>query len=226
LKKVGILRKLVLYFLFFMLAGGGAAGQSLYQDHRTVVGAGGGLLLLFGDIGNMGTGYDLNLQVIKHINNYWAVRLFIQYGTASDSDKGTPNDARNYAYKSSMYRISLQGSYLFYRKVTRGYSRMGLLRYWNRWQTEVLMGPGVIGYHVVPGGRLTEEIMTRTRGTAFIMPVGVAIQYGISCDLAVRGELMPTFIFADHIDGYASPHSESNDFMYNLSVSVIYTISW
>lgn len=215
-----------LVFIFFIFLSGvvRVTGQSLYQDHHTAVGAGGGLLLLFGDIGNMGTGYDLNLQIVQHINNNWSIRLLIQYGSASDSDEGTPNAGRDYAYTSSMYRLSVQGSYLFYRKVMRGYSGMGLLRYWNRWQAEVLAGPGVAGYHVVPGGRLTEEVMTRTHGTAFVLPVGVGVQYGINSVVALRGELMPVFVFSDHLDGYASPHSQSNDFMYSLTVSVIFTL--
>jgi len=220
------MRKRLVTYLFCLFHGILlVSGQSLYHDHHTAAGGGGGLLLLFGDIGNMGTGYDLNLQIVQHLDNNWAARLLIQYGKASDSDEGTPNAGRDYAYSSSMYRISLQGSYLFYRKVMRGYTKMGLLHYWNRWQADILAGPGVIGYHVVPGGRLTEEVMTRSRGNAFIFPVGVGVQYGINSALAVRGELMPVFVFSDHLDGYASPHSRSNDFMYNLSVSVIYTLS-
>ncbi len=217
-------KRLIIYLFFFYPGVILVGGQSLYHDHHTAIGGGGGLLLLFGDIGNMGTGYDLNLQVVQYIDNSWAARLLIQYGQAHDSDEGTPNAGRDYAYSSSMYRISLQGSYLFFRKLMRGYSKMGLLRYWNRWQAELLAGPGVIGYHVTPGGHLTEEIMTRSHGTAFIFPVGMGVQYGINAGIAVRGELMPTFIFSDHLDGYASPHSKSNDFMYTLTVSVLITL--
>jgi hypothetical protein len=220
----GVLRKTVI-FLGLLAAAAGVSGQSLYHDRHTAVGGGGGFLLLFGDIGSMGTGYDLNLQVVQHLDNTWAMRLLIQLGNASDSDEGTPNAGRDFAYSSSVYRISVQGAYLFYRKVMRGYSKMGLLRYWNKWQAEVLAGPGVIGYHVTPGGRLTEELMTRSHGNGFILPVGVGVQYGINGSLAVRGELMPVFIFSDHVDGYASPHSDSNDFMYSISVSVIYSLS-
>ena len=102
---------------------------------------------------------------------------------------------------------------------------MGLLHYWNQWQVEVLGGPGVAGYHVTPGGRLTEEQLSRPDGIAFILPLGVGVQYGISSGLSVRGELMPVFIFSDHLDGYASSHSRSNDFMYNIFVSILYTIA-
>ncbi len=218
------LKRLFLYFLFSLAVVGMVRGQVLYHDRHTAVGAGGGLLLFFGDIGAMGTGYDLNLQLVQHIDNDWAVRLLVQYGMASDSDEGTPNAGRDYAYSSSMYRISAQGVYLFYKKVMRGYSKMGLLRVWNRWQAEVLGGPGVTGYHIVPGGRLTGEEI-RDHGMAFILPVGAGVQYGISSYLSVRGELMPVFIFSDHPDGYTSPNSKSNDFMYNIFLSLIYTIS-
>ncbi len=208
-----------------MAVGETVSAQYLYHDHHTAVGAGGGLLLFFGDIGSMGSGYDLNLQIVQHIDNDWSVRLLVQYGKAADSDEGTPNAGRDYAYTSSLYRMSVQGAYLFYRKTEQGYSKMGLLHYWNRWQAEVLAGPGVAGYHVVPGGRLTEEQISRTDGMAFILPIGVGVQYGISSSLSVRGELMPVFIFSDDLDGYTSPNSNSNDFMYNIFVSLIYTFS-
>ena len=223
--KKNSLRVLLIYLLLFLSAGEIVSAQYLYHDRHTAVGAGGGLLLFFGDIGSMGSGYDLNLQVVQHIDNDWSVRLLVQYGKAADSDEGTPNAGRDYAYTSSLYRLSVQGAYLFYRKTERGYSKMGLLDYWNRWQAEVLAGPGVSGYQVAPGGRLTEAQISRPNGMAFILPMGVGVQYGISSYMSVRGELMPVFVFSDDLDGYSSPHSKSNDFMYNIFVSLIYTIA-
>ncbi len=210
--------------LLLLSVGSQVSGQMFYRDHHTAAGAGGGLLMFFGDIGSMGTGYNATLEVTHAFGNEWGGRVRFLLAEASDSDEGTPNASRGYVFSTVMRGMALQGSYLFYRKVERGTTRQGLLRYWNRWQAELLGGPGILYYKVTPGGRLNEGNMTRTQGYAMYLPLGVGITYGLLSDLAVRGEISPVFLLSDSIDGYASPHSRSSDFMYSVSLSVIYTI--
>ncbi len=200
-------------------------GQYFYHDRHLAAGVGGGPLLLFGDIGNMGVGYGAGVRLEKALGNEWLARLQLVYGMAADSDEGTPNASRGYEYNTAMQMVWVQGEYLFYRKVVQDYTRRGLLHYWNRWQAGLVAGPGILHYKVSPGGRLTEEVMSRSSGYAALVAAGVEITYGISGSLAFRGEISPVFLFSDHVDGYASPHSRSDDFMYRASVSVIYTIS-
>ncbi len=170
----------------------------------------------------MGTGYNFSANISYSISPYLAARFLLIYGTASDSDKGTLNAARNYSYSSRIIQPAIQLLYTFYKKDSRGYSGNGLLMKWTRWRADILGGPGILFYNATPGGSMTGDDMTAPKGSATVITLGTSIQYGLSSAFSLRAELIPEFIFSDSIDGYASLYSRSNDFMYILSFSIIY----
>ena len=214
--------KNILFFMcLFLISGLLLPAQKNFRPSHFSAGAGSGIVLLFGDIGNMGIGSSFHLKGTYSLNK-WAFRISFLYGTVSDSDEGTAKSSRNYAYRSVLWQPSVQAVYSFFVDKHRGYNKKKLVRYWDRWRVDVIGGLSFPYAVVAPGNNFSPTDLSKLKSISLAIPFGVGVQYGISENLAVRGELMPQFVFSDYMDGFSSPYSEANDFMYLLSVSIIY----
>ncbi len=207
--------------LLFLISGSLLPAQKDFRPSHFSAAAGSGIVLLFGDIGNMGIGNSYHLTGTYSLNK-WAFRISFMYGTVSDSDEGTVNANRNYAYHSTLWQPSVQAVYSFFIDKHRGFNKKKLVRYWDRWRVDVIGGFSFPYAVVAPGNSFSPTDPSTLKNISPAIPFGVGVQYGISKSLAVRGELMPQFVFSDYMDGFSSPYSQANDFMYLISVSIIY----
>ena len=198
-----------------------SSAQNKTQYSRFSAGAGGGVTLLFGDIGNMGMGYHVHLQGSYSLIN-WSVRASFLYEKVADDDEGTANAGRNYAYRTTLWQPSIQALYTFYREKHKGFNKKGLAGNWDRWRVDAIAGIAFPYRQVTPGKNFFPNDPSLLRGFSLSIPVGAGVQYGFSESMAVRIELMPQFNFSDYLDGYASPYSKAQDFMYLVSCTVIY----
>lgn len=222
---LGRLKKLLMLLLFLLSNNIFIQAQYPKPRHQNfTAGVGSGIILLFGDIGNMGKGDHFKLEGSSSVVQDWSVMISLIYGTVSDSDEGTLNAGRGFAYETTLLQPSVHAIYTFLREKGKGYTRKGLIRHLDRWRGDVMGGIAFPYFKVNPSGRFTPEDMTKQQGLAIAIPFGVAIQYGISEKLSVRGELMPQINFSDNLDGYASPYSKSNDFMYLISIALVYNL--
>ncbi len=223
---IGQLKRLLILIFFLLSNNCFLQAQHPKPRHQVfTTGMGTGIIIFFGDIGNAGKGHNFKLEGSYSMVQDWSVRISLLYGTASDSDKGTPNAGRDFAYETILLQPSVQAIYTFMREKGKGYTKKGLLRNWDRWRGDVMGGVAFPYFKVNPGGHFTPEDMTKQQGLTIAVPFGVAMQYGISEKLSVRGEVMPQFFFSDNLDGYASPYSKSNDFMYLISITLVYNLS-
>ena len=198
-----------------------SSAQNKSHYSRISAGAGTGLTLLFGDIGNMGMGYNVHLEASYSLGN-WSVRASFLYGKVADNDEGTANAGRNYAYRTTLWQPSVQAPYTFYREKHKGFNKKGLAENWDRWRVDAIGGIAFPYRFVTPGNNFSPNDPSLLRGFSLSIPLGAGVQYGFSENMAVRVELMPQFNFSDYLDGYASPYSKANDFMYFVSCSFIY----
>ncbi len=170
----------------------------------------------------MGIGYNAHVTGTWSPKNNWSFRLSVLYGKVSDSDKGTTNASRNYAYSTTLWQPSVYALYTFFTEKHRGYNKKRMVGYWDRWRVDVIGGVALPHAGVIPGNNFVPADPSHLKGFYVAIPFGAGIQYGISENLALRGELTPQFMLSDYIDGFSSPYSEANDFIYMINLTLVY----
>ncbi|NOY36266.1 MAG: hypothetical protein GXO83_01670 [Chlorobi bacterium] len=196
---------------------------SAQKPEKTIMaGIRAGPMLFFGDIGSMGTGYHAAISGSYAFSEVLSLRLAFDYGVVSDSDEGTPNAARDYAYTTVIIEPEVTVMYEFFTQRGKGFTRKGMVKQWDKWTGLVFAGIAFPWYKVTPGRHLTPAIMDRERGIAPALSAGAALQYGLSAKWYVRLTFNPHFVLSDYLDGYTSPNSTSYDIYHRVSLGLYY----
>lgn len=196
------------------------------NQHRNIdIGLAGGPLLFFGDIGSMGNGYHIDFSAGISLGNNLSLSAGIVYGSFSDSDEGTPNSARDYAFETTTITPEVGITYTFFTQRGRGYTRKGLLKQWDKWSGQVFGYLAFPIYKVTPLRHLTPAILEKDHGVAPAISAGAALQYGISQRSFLRLMINPHYIFSDYLDGYTSENSSSNDIFHMVRIGYVYRMT-
>lgn len=196
--------------------------QSQTNNLRLETGITGGPVFFFGDIGSMGTGTHSGISVSYRWFENFSLQVSAAYAQFSDSDEGTQNSARDYAFTTTIIEPEISVIYTFFTQRGRGYTRKGLLKQWDKWSGFVFGGVAFPVFKVTPARHFTSDNMDRDHGVAPALSAGAALQYGINEHLYLRLTLNPHFIFSDYLDGYTSVNSSSYDIYHKVSVGIYY----
>jgi len=216
-----------------------------WKLQRLEVAAGIGSAHYFGDIG--GTADENNLFGLKDISIKYTrpnlnfggryriteefdVKANLAFGYLEASDENSRNEARNYAFSSSVFELSGQVEYnIIPEKRPRTYSVMALrdgLRTFDRTlNTYVFAGLGGIYFNPKPLADLEgSERFNDNKHFGLIIPFGVGIKYPLNSQLHVGFELGGRWAASDYLDGLTTQFSEANDIYYFTLLNVILKI--
>jgi hypothetical protein len=230
-------------FLLLMVLSGPVTGQR-WRPTPYEIYTGIGAANYFGDIG--GTASDNTWLGIKNLDiirsrpsfvmgvRYFAYKSFavnggLTTGWLSATDEGWRNDSRGYVFNSVVIEPSGRIEYYPFRDITivPGVNRRGLRRVYPTLTGYVTGGAGAAFYIVSPNDRLKERQErdgVRHGMITMVLPAGFGLKFGINNQFYIGFETGVRYTFSDHLDGFTTSLSNSNDWYYITTLQVIYKL--
>ena len=197
----------------------------------------------FGDIGgtedldNLAGFKDIQLRYTRpsfafgaryRITGNMAVKLNLISGITSGDDTTSRNEARRFAFNSTIFEPSLQFEYYVIPESVRASSALfthrGMINSFSRINIYLFGGLGAAFFSPTPKRDFIPVFTDNFSKFGLVFPIGVGLKYPISSRLALGLELGRRFTTTDYIDGYKSVHSKHNDTYYFGVFNVIYKI--
>jgi hypothetical protein len=220
------------------------AEAQIWKLKRYEITAGFGPSFFFGDIGGYSqtknllglrditlkqTRFDFNASLKYRINQAINIRLSLTSGFLHATDIRGSNENRGFessilifepAFIGEYYIIKnkAENSYLF----TKG-KNTGLFGFIKSLDFYVFSGIGGLVYSVKGNSRL-ENFGINPGGFTTVIPVGVGSTLVYSPNFNFGVELNYRYSFSDHLDGYTSQYSRSNDVYYFFNFIITYKL--
>jgi opacity protein-like surface antigen len=172
---------------------------------------------------NIGFSYRLEERLYVHATN--------SFGIFSQTDQGSRNSVRNFAFSSMADELSVQGVfYLIKERNVYYYSimaRRGGLRKLNQpLSLYTFVGVGGLFFKVIPKDNLDGS--SRFIGNKHVsasFPVGLGLKFAYNQNISFGMELGARLTLTDYLDGLTSQYSKHNDIYYILNFKLIYRLS-
>jgi opacity protein-like surface antigen len=171
---------------------------------------------------NIGGTYRVNERIYIHGSN--------SLGFFAQTDKGSRNSSRNFAFYSIADELSVQGAfYILKEKTNYYYSIMGMrgLKNLNRpLSLYAFVGAGGLFFKVTPKEDLIgSSRLVDSKWVTVTFPVGLGLKFAYSPELSLGMELGARATLTDYLDGFTSSLSKHNDLYYLLNFKVIYRLA-
>jgi hypothetical protein len=237
-------RKYILFALLIVIPVLGFSQR--WKLQRAEISGGIGGVNYFGDIGGTAdesnwfglkdleinyTRPNMNIGGRYRINDIMNVKANIIFGYLEGSDEGSRNEARNYAFSSSVLEISGQYEYSIIPEsaplnFSLGNLRRGLRSASANLNTYVFAGLGAVFFDVKPLADLDgSNRFESNKSMSLVFPAGVGIKYPIARQLHLGLEIGGRFATSDYLDGFTSEFSNSTDIYYFSLLYVVYKIN-
>jgi hypothetical protein len=237
------MKRLVLLIIFgFSLIDG---YSQIWRSRRYEVWGAVSVLQYYGDIG--GTADKNNLMGLKDIslksnrpgiavggiyryNDRWYFQASNTLGFLAQTDKGSRNAARNFAFSTVIDELSVQAMYFFIREDDKSYSFSILnASSWHRKMNQPLSfyglaGVGGIFFHVSPKNSFIGSDRFVRKSASLSIPIGVGGKFSLTPEYAFAMELIARYTFSDYLDGLNPPTSKFKDIYYQINFKFIYRI--
>ncbi len=235
-------RAIVLLVLLVILPGVTQAQRWKLRRYEAIFGA--GTSNFFGDIGgtsdkNNLLGFrDIQLQYTRpaidlglryKLTGNMAVKFNMIFGTVAGNDLNSRNDARNFAFHSTIFEPTLQFEYYIIPEA-RGYSsaalftRRGMINNYTKFYAYIFGGVGGVFFNPKPLDNFKTRFVDNFSKFGAAFPVGAGIKYSIDARWSLGLELGRRFTTTDYIDGYTSAFSKHKDTYYFGILSAIYKV--
>lgn len=148
----------------------------------------------------------------------FGIKLFGEFTTYADDDKGTKNDTRGGG-----------GKYKFSNQIYRGGARLeyhilGNVTDWEARHNVYVFGGGGVAYatSTVVGDPDKDHFVNTTPVTTPLLLTGIGYQYRLSRNFAVGLDLNYEYYFSDYVEGFHTSWSKSNDVGYGAMFTFSY----
>ncbi len=172
---------------------------------------------------NFGGNYRVKERIYINLNN--------TLGIITQTDKGSRNYLRDFAFNTIMDEFSLQGVY-FILKENRNYNYLNIrLRGGSKnvkriFSVYTFAGIGGLYFKVKPKASLINSSQfVDNKSLTLTLPVGLGLKVAYSSDLSYSIEFGGRYVLSDYIDGVSTQSSKHNDLYYILNFKASYRIS-
>ena len=203
-----------------------------------------GTTSFYGDIGgssstNTAMGFkDIQLQYSRpslvlglryKLESDMALKFNMVYGFVAANDDGSRNDARNYAFSSTIFEPSLQFEYYLLSEgrsfiSTALFNKRGMVNNYSRLYIYLYGGLGAVFFDPKPLKDFVSQFDDNFTKFGVAIPVGIGLKYSIDANWSLGLELGRRFTTTDYIDGYTSKFSDHKDTYYIGTFNAIYKI--
>lgn len=200
----------------------------------------------FGDIGGSSSGNNLmgikdigfkalrpgiSLGGVYHFNQRLAIQGSANLGLIANTDAGSRNDARDYAFSTFITEVSATTVFYLIPESERNYFynimqlRGGLRHISKPISLYVFAGAGGLKYSVKAKNNLVDSDRFNDSETfTVVLPFGVGIKYHLFPRTLFGVELGARYVLSDYIDGFSSAQSKFNDIYYTLNFKIYYKL--
>ena len=148
----------------------------------------------------------------------FGIKLFGEFTTYADDDKGTKNHTRGGG-----------GKYKFSNQIYRGGARLeyhilGNVTDWEARHNVYVFGGGGVAYatSTVKEDSDKDHFVNTTPVTTPLLLTGIGYQYRLSRNFAVGLDLSYEYYFSDYVEGFTTSWSKSNDVGYGAMFTFSY----
>jgi len=220
------------------------AEAQIWKLKRYEITAGFGPSFFFGDIGGYSqtknllglrditlkqTRFDFNASLKYRINQAINIRLSLTSGFLHATDIRGSNENRGFESSILIFEPAFIGEYYFIKNkaensylFTKG-KNSGLFGFIKSLDFYIFSGIGGLVYSVKGNSRL-ENFGINPGGFTTVIPVGVGSTLVYSPNFNFGVELNYRYSFSDHLDGYTSQYSRSNDVYYFFNFIITYKL--
>ncbi len=238
------MKKIIVLFSFCLIV---TIGYSqVWKLKRFEVWGGVSVFQSFGDIGGSASSNtlfglkDLSLKSSRPGISFGGIyrvneRIYLQgsnsFGFFTQTDKGSKNSIRNYAYSTIADEISAQTQFFFI-KEAQNYnydimSMRGGLNGINKYlSVYAFAGVGGLFFKVTAKESLVDSPrFSDSQSFTLAFPVGLGVKYAYTPALSFGVELGARLTFTDKLDGLTTAYSKHNDFYYIMNFKAIYRLT-
>lgn len=202
-----------------------------------------GPTLLFGDIGGYSRGENLigfrdmgaqqtrinaalnfKYRILRDVN----ARLSLGLGTLHASDMKGSNVNRGFESRSFIIEPSVLGEYYFIKnKVENNYlfvtkDQRTIQTLFQSFDFYVFTGLGANVFSITANDALAATNAFQKKGSSLLIPVGLGTNFIFDANFNFGAEVCGRYVFSDHLDGYSSQYSASNDVYYTINLTATY----
>lgn len=196
-----------------LYAQGGNAGKHSIE-------AGGGINLSYFDVGGGSPGVSFSGSMLFGITSNWLLGPEVGFHHMRGKDKGSPNEARAYAYKSNIFEIKLKGMYVI------RFNRYPYKPWKRKLRPRIFAGLGILQVQPVQNQQLTAGSTEEHLPVAPVFYGGFGLEYALTnrCSLVLEGG--SSLSTSDYLEGYTNlENSSANDMFHSMLIKLTYYIS-
>ncbi|MDX9845375.1 MAG: outer membrane beta-barrel protein [Tenuifilaceae bacterium] len=213
------------------------AGVTAFQYFGDIGGAAGDTKLLgLMDINLLRTRPGISLGARYHLTKPIQVKSTFTSGLITQSDVGSRNEERNYAFSTIINELAIMGEYYLIPESDDNYfynimqMRGGSTHITRPFSVYLTLGFGGFLYSVTPKASLDPSVNPRSpfeqkSKLATFIPVGGGVKYAFLPSLSLGVEIIGRLTSTNSLDGYDSPLANYNDFYHSILFKVNYKIS-
>jgi OOP family OmpA-OmpF porin len=224
-----------LIFLVLFLTNSSYAQQWKLRPYEATLGL--GTTNFYGDIGgtsdvNNALGFkDIQFQYTRpsvalgmryKLASDMAVRMNLIYAVAAGNDLKSRNDARNFAFRTTIFEPSFQFEYYI---IPEGrslaspamFNRRGMINNYSKIYVYVFGGIGGVLFKTKPLEDFEDRYVDNFSNFGLVFPVGAGLKFTIDTRWSMGFEFGRRYTTTDYIDGYTSPFSDHKD-IYDFAV--------
>lgn len=238
------MRRFILLLLLSLLVYSGFSQSWRYQRYE--VWGGVSVFQYYGDIGgsadkNNWLGLkDISLKSNRPGINFGGVvtlndRIYLQgsnaFGVFAQTDVGSRNSARNFAFTTIADELTVQVAYFFLAENKNyNYANIDLRGGFKNLKKIIsaygFAGTGGIFFKVTPKlSMIGSPRFDGSKSIAMVFPVGVGVKVAYTQSFSIAAEIGARLTLTDKLDGYTSQYSKHNDFYYIMNFKAIYHLS-
>ncbi|MFP3860187.1 MAG: DUF6089 family protein [Bacteroidales bacterium] len=182
------------------------------------------------DIEIVNTRPNINIGGRYRLQEDMSIKANVVFGYLEGDDANSKNEARNYAFSSSVLEVSGQFEYSIIPEgtpvnFTIGNLRRGLKSSSATLNTYVFAGLGGVFFNVKPLDDLEDsDRFDDSQSMSLVIPLGAGIKYPLTNRMHIGFELGGRWTSTDYIDGFTSRFSKHNDIYYFTMLNVVFKI--
>jgi hypothetical protein len=184
-------------------------------------------LLGLKDISILANRPGFTIGAIYREDERWYFQISNSFGFFTQTDKGSRNAARNFAFSTIANETSIQGLYFFVKESDRSYSfsyRYRLKHINQLFSAYAFAGFGSLYYKVTPKESLVGSDRFENKHLTMNFPVGVGIKLAFSPSFSFGFDLGRRWTLSDYLDGFTSPWSHHKDAYYIMNFKFYYRL--
>lgn len=212
-------------------------GVAAFQYFGDIGGAAGDVKLLgLMDINLLRTRPGITAGARYQISRPVQLKAVFTTGLITQSDEGSKNSIRNYAFSTIINELAIMGEYYLIPESEENYFynimqvRGGIKQFRQPISVYLTFGFGGLLYSVTPKGYLANpppgEVSKFDPGSgiATFIPIGGGVKYAFIPKMSIGIEIIGRLTSTNTLDGYDSPYANYNDFYHSIHIKFNYKL--